>query len=276
MPTKLFKPNSPGSDFDNRMSILCPGKAKIVKAILEDDFDLVFDLGAGQCVIGLELAKNNFFGLIVSVDKDKPSNWSDNSDESMCKHCFIQDSLGHFADTYKVKKAGRIAVVLSAVLHELDIDEFIRVQNFLSELSRKYDVAVFIREPYYDDKLFIGSFVENEVLRVMVRKDEQYEEYLNAPKKSWALRDVARYSSVSYLNYMFLLSYGEEAWEREKHEGRFTFSWEQICDFLNECGLSVAYKYYERDPVYANLGSIYDSIRYTSCLIVADNNKERN
>lgn len=262
-------------DFNDRMSILCPGKAKIVKAILEDDYDLVLDLGAGQCVIGLELAKNGFNGQIISVDNIKTDQLSP---EDKKKVHFRIDSIGHFADTFELDKYEfdsycKIAIVLSAVLHELDLDEFIRLQNFISELSRKYSVTVFIREPYYDDKLLISDALETYVQSMDAFNldiEPKFKEYLNAPKKSWALPGVPLH--IQYINYKFLLSYGEDAWEREKSEGRFTFSWEQLSNFLCECNLSVNYKYYERDSVYSKL-DLYNLIRYTSCLIVASNDK---
>lgn len=260
-------------DFNDRMSILCPGKAKIVKAILEDDYDLVLDLGAGQCVIGLELAKNGFNGQIISVDNIKTDQLSP---EDKKKVHFRIDSIGHFADTFNVDNCGygpiyRIAIILSAVLHELDIDEFIRLQNFIGELGRKYSVTVFIREPYYDENLLISNALETYVQSMDAFNldiEPKFKEYLDASKKSWALPGAPLH--IQYINYKFLLSYGEDAWEREKCEGRFTFSWAQLSDFINECALSVKYKYYERDSVYSKL-DIYNIIRYTSCLIVASN-----
>ena len=248
------------NEFNKRMSILNKGKSKIIDTILRLQPDVVLDLGAGQCVIGLELAKKGYSGHIIAVDKEISKTFTKKD-----KNEVYTMSLGDFVDQAEVQvlKHKKVAIVLSAVLHELDIDEYTKVQTLVTDINQiAADLTVFIREPYYDDKLIYRPICPD------FAKDEKFNDYRLENKKSWAMQNGIPLD-VMYMNYLFLLAYGPDSWDREKSEGRFTFSLEQIQDFIASTGLSVVYKYYERDEMYKNI-----PVRYSSCLFVCGR-KER-
>jgi len=74
------------------------------------------------------------------------------------------------------------------------------------------------------------------------------------------------------VNYCFLKSYGPDSWEREKHEGRFTFTAGQIKAFVKECGCRITHHSYEKDEFYKDTlpNGVYNALSHTGTILVCE------
>ena len=75
---------------------------------------------------------------------------------------------------------------------------------------------------------------------------------------------------IAFINYCFLKSYGEGSWEREKNEGRFTFTCTELSSFINSCGCKTMEMEFEKDEFYKDTlpHKMYQKISYTGTLTV--------
>jgi len=261
-------------EFDKRMNVLNGGKKEIVDFILSGQFDNVIDLGCGQCVIEKALVAGGFTGHMICVDVVEPVLVGPEKALKDKIH-FIKKDLA-LIDTIsdKLRLAGKTCFILSAVLHELGGAIRDKVSVILRDISKAGDVML-IREPYHDDVIQAGniSAVIDEACQIWSGKEgRKLESYLLAPKKAATIIP----NHIGIINYAFLRFYGKSAgtWDREVHEGRYTFSKTDLYAFVENSCFSIKDISFEKDSGYAGLKlgtlNVFDILRYTSCLFVAE------
>lgn len=237
--------------FDERMAIRTDGKRRLAEHIVEYAPDAVIDLGCGECAVGAILREMGYEGRIIAVDKRA------GAPKRGLNITFVkQDILEYMRNASKQTR--RIAIVLSAVLHE--ITGFYELAHLI--LEKFPDCLLLIREPIWSSGTLSGTLKSS--LPDIPLSDEKYGEYvrLNA-HRGWTYDQIEA-------NYLFARSYGPGSWEREKHEGRFTFDAKDIENFIQECG---GWRYeteYEHDPIYEKTlpYGAGKSFNYTGTLIV--------
>lgn len=242
------------TEFYERMNVQNKEKAEIVNYVMDmfnDKNTLVLDLGAGSFVIEKMLRENKFKGSMIAIEKNavecKP----------MTRCEIVQDDIfyGTLSRIKKICKFKHVVIILSAVLHELSKQKLEKIADLIRLIGHTTHIHLAIREPIITDDLFTEDF------EILV--DEKYLEYKDLHRREWTER-------VTFLNYCFLLSYGEEAWKRESREGRFTFTLMEIMDFISKCGCEIDSFDEEHNPFYQHTlpYDMYDKIRYTGTLII--------
>lgn len=231
------------TEFQNRMNILNKNKNKIIEFILQNNFDLILDLGAGTCVIEQNLPDHIHK---IAIEKN-PLNIQINNTEIIC------DDIIHALKNKinEINQYKSVCVILSAVLHELNKTQLRQLSNLLNQIQNK---TIYIREPLITDCLITEPF--------QVIDSPKFNEYKSL--HSWN-------EEITFINYCFLISYGENSWDREKLEGRFTFTFEEMVDFIEKCGVSITKIFMECDEFYKQTlpYDMYDKIHYTGNLIIA-------
>ena len=244
------------NDFYERMNVRNCGKTKVAQYILENfnsEKTLVLDLGAGTCVIDQLLLENGFKGDITAIDRQPKSAIEDQSHFK-----FIRDDLiNALTDLLKpAKQYKRVVIILSAILHELSKKDLIDLAALIRIINRSTYVYMIIREPVITNALIAKEFV--------VIDEEDFETYKSLHKhNNWTER-------IAFINYCFLKSYGEGSWEREKNEGRFTFTCNELSSFINSCGCKTMEMEFEKDEFYKDTlpHKMYQKISYTGTLTV--------
>ena len=150
-----------------------------------------------------------------------------------------------------------MVVVLSAILHELTWQELHELATIIKLINCVSTVILLIREP-----LIMDSLIKKDITVIPSKELEIYKNYHSS--NHWN-------NEITFINYCFLKSYGEQSWDREKYEGRFTFTREEMCEFIEECGCELDMLEFEKDEFYKGTlpYGIYDKINYTSTLILA-------
>lgn len=252
------------TEFYERMNVRNQGKTRIVDIIMSEydsKDNLVIDVGAGSCIIEQMLVERGFKGRMRAIDKNP--NAMESLDSRWFKHFTpdSRDAISGVMDAILWSKGyeKKIVFILSAVLHELTKQD--REDLFhLIRISKRYaNVTVLIREPLFDFRLInlsSGGLPVN-------TNDKDFLEYFNIH-----VGEFPHYAQL-FANYCFAASYGPEAWEREKHEGRFTFTMDDISHFAKIAELNISEVERERDEFYKNTipYGIYDRLNWTGTLI---------
>jgi len=249
------------TEFYERMNVQNKEKMEIVNYVMNmfnHKNTLVLDLGAGSFVIEKMLRENKFRGSMIAIEKNavecKP----------MTRCEIVQGDIfyGTLSRIKKICKFKNVIVVLSAILHELDEHKMGMIADLIKLIGHTTNVHLAIREPMITSDLFVKDFD--------VIKDAKFEEYQSLHRNQWS-------DQVTFLNYCFLLSYGPEAWERESHEGRFTFTYMELLNFICRCGCEIDYVGYESNPFYQHTlpYDMFDNVKYTGTLILCDWKGER-
>ena len=248
------------NEFYNRMNIKNGGKTEVALQILtkfNDKDTLVIDVGAGTCVIDKMLLEADFKGSIIAIDHNdncdiKPTN----NFQFLCNDLLLSmtDLMLFQLPTEKYKT---IVIILSAILHELSKED-LQYLSFLINTFTSFsyvNVNLIIREPI-DTNLLIKKTFE-------IHNSKEFKEYKKIHvSNNWS-------EEITFINFCFLKSYGPNSWDREKHEGRFTYNDEEIHDFVKKCGLEILAVTYEQDEFYKNTlpFDMYDNISYTGTLL---------
>ena len=183
----------------------------------------VLDLGAGTGAMAREIAEK--YGCHVdAVDQD----WkSDNLDTCEGKVNYIQSSIKEFIyEFHSSKKYDRI--ILSGIIHELDFNTIDVIHRGLYRMMAK-NCRILIREPFWDSSLTMlkdeEKFARLVAGNVSALKTIEYEK-----TEKLSTRAIFRHDNLSplstclfWLNLAFVISYGKDSWEREKHEYRYAY-----------------------------------------------------
>lgn len=237
--------------FDERMAVRTDGKRRLAEHIMEYAPDSVIDLGCGECAVGAILREMGYAGKIIAVDKRAGA-----PNPKLGITFARQDILEYMRNASK--QAGRVAIVLSAVLHE--ITGFYELAHLI--LEKFPDWLLLIREPVWSSGTLSGTLKSK--LPDIPDSDAGYGEYV------WLNMTRGWTDDQMVANYLFARSYGPGSWKREKREGRFTFDAKDIENFIQECG---GWRYeteYEHDPIYEKTlpYGAGKSFNYTGTLIV--------
>lgn len=237
----------------------------------------VLDLGCGNGFMSQRLAKMGIDCTCVDLDfLGYPQ------EETEHYHPIKGDMLEVVAQLMKNGKLDYDVIILSAVLHEINHDMALSFVQALVKASSKptriiigehlimpsTQIQVLNKELW---RYFNNKFCKNDELKTSMK------EYWLAPKiceKEFLNQEY----TIRNLNWAFCYAYGNESWEREKSQMRFTFSWGDITNALEEVGISkrqITYFLY-KDPYYkeifanVGLGELYDFLTYTSSCLYFD------
>ena len=250
------------TEFYERMNVRNQGKTRIADIILQNydsKYTLIVDVGAGSCVIEQMLVDGGFKGSMVAIDKNPNAM----SDTDLFKSVIPMNRDAILGVMSTILFAGgrekRIVFILSAVLHELTPQDRTDLFHLIRIAKKYFGVTVLIREPIFDFKLIdlsSGGLPVN-------TNDKDFLEYFNIH-----VGEFPHYAQL-FANYCFAASYGHEAWEREKHEGRFTFTMDDISRFAKIAELNISEVERERDEFYKNTlpYGLYDRLNWTGTLI---------
>jgi SAM-dependent methyltransferase len=234
----------------------------------------VLDLGAGTGKISRDIAEK-WGAHVDAVDIQFKDNCQ-NSDSVTYYGMGINEFLANYPD----KKYD--CIVLSAILHELS-DEYI--EEMLAKLQNvmKANCRILVREPFYDEAL--GPVLVQDLNKyVDLVKDHlpagKAIEFALTPKlNSGNCLCIEDLIGIDWINLSFTISYGDQAWEREKHELRYARSldWcKRVFDmpkrpFTGFQALPVLDKTYRRHFINANIpAEAFDLIQYTGMLVIID------
>lgn len=236
----------------------------------------VLDLGAGTGKIARDIA-SAYGAHVDAVDIQFKDNCTD-SDNVSYYGMSIADFLKTFAGTKKYD-----CIVLSAILHELGNEDIQLLQIYLPEVMMT-NCRILIREPFYDSALGpvlkenAKEFIELTSTNISANKAF---EFVQTPKLSSRMAlDIQKFGTATdYANLSFTLSYGEQSWEREKHELRYARSLDWCKAFFNFVyrpftafqvlpTLDTTYKQHFIDAGIP--GRAFDLIQYTGMLVVVD------
>ena len=221
------------NEFYNRMNIKNGGKTEVALQILtkfNDKDTLVIDVGAGTCVIDKMLLEADFKGSIIAIDhNDNCDIKPTNNFQFLCNDLLLS-MTDLMLFQLPTEKYKTIVIILSAILHELSKEDL----QYLAFLINTFTS-------------FSYEFKEYKKIHV---------------SNNWS-------EEITFINFCFLKSYGPNSWDREKHEGRFTYNDEEIHDFVKKCGLEILAVTYEQDEFYKNTlpFDMYDNISYTGTLL---------
>lgn len=253
------------NEFYKRMNIPNSGKIQIVERIVRffnNKETLVLDLGAGSCVIERLLMRVKFKGSIIAIERNEIEGLS--SKFGNYKKCeIVHDDLfsGTLDRILKIKSFKTVVVVLSAILHELTQEELYRLAALIKLIGYIADVNLIVREPLATDDLI------KEPLDIV--KTNDYFIYKGLHKReNWS-------EEITFINYCFLKSYGEQSWDREKFEGRFTFTYSEMKDFIEQCGCEMFNLEFQKDEFYKKTlpYGIFDKIKWTGTSFCAKTRK---
>ena len=248
----------------------------------------VLDLGAGTGKIARDIAEK-YNAHVDAVDIQFKDNCQ-NSDNVT----YYGMSIIDFIKTHKGKKYD--CIILSAIIHELDKLTLDFLKEYLPIMMKK-NCRVIIREPFYerglgpikaeDDEEFIDLVSKN------ISADKAFGYYLATKLSlggSMFGHQIHFGSSIDYANLAFVVSYGEQSWEREKHEFRYAYSLDWCKDFFNFTEkrfhdsvarpftgfqvYPVLDKTYREHFIKAGIPSeAFDLIQYTGMIVVIDYSK---
>ena len=236
----------------------------------------VLDLGAGTGKIARDVAAA-YNAHVDAVDIQFKDNCVDNDNVSYFGMS-IRDFLVNYAGIKKYD-----CIILSAILHELNNDDIQCLQIYLPQVMSD-NCRVLIREPFYDSVLGpvlkedAAEFIELVSTNISAKKAF---EFVQTSKLSSGLAlDAQKFgSAIDYANLAFTVSYGEQSWQREKHELRYARSLDWCKAFFN-----FAYRPFTAFQVLPTLDKTYrqhftnvgipdkafDMIQYTGMLVVVD------
>lgn len=257
-------------DFGKRMD------AAEDKAMLVDYAEFatrVLDLGAGTGKISRDIAEK-WGAHVDAVDIQ----FKDNCQNSELV-TYYGMSISNFLKTYKDNKYD--CIVLSAILHELNSDELATLAAYLQHMMLP-NCRILIREPFYDQVL--GP--------VLVSDAEKFVELVSSNIKASKALEFIRTSKLSgqkdfnsfgtatdWANLAFTISYGEQSWEREKHEYRYARSLDWCKRYFNFderpfTGFQLIPVFDETYSKHFEKAGIpkeaFDMIQYTGMLIIID------
>lgn len=199
-------------NFGKRMDAAQDKKTLIIRC---EGAKRVLDLGAGTGAMAREIAKK--YGCQVdAVDLQ----WkAENMDTCDGKVNYIQDSIAHFIHSFDRDQYD--CIILSGIIHELDWNTVATIHEELYKLMAN-NCRIIIREPFWEPSLKLvrnfSSFTELVSEHISSYKALQY-----AEKSKLSLREIKAYSWQFWLNLAFVVSYGEDSWDRECHEYRYAY-----------------------------------------------------
>ena len=243
----------------------------------------VLDLGAGTGAMAKEIAKK--YGCRVdAVDKDFKAKVRQNGKGNITYYgVSIRDFLREYSKGHTYD-----CIIFSGVLHELNNDDLEDIKMFLPGLMAR-NCRILIREPLYDH--YLGPVLDEDSKRfidlisdsVSVKKAFEYKDTSKISDQCFGpgfimFRDMG-HNALFYANLAFVISYGEDSWEREKYEYRYARSidWaKSFFDFYSRpfTGFQM---YPVKDTTYRQHfinagipGKAFDLIQYTGLHIIID------
>lgn len=236
----------------------------------------VLDLGAGTGKIARDIAEK-YNAHVDAVDIQFKDNCQ-NSDNVTYFGMGIKEYLETCDKKYD-------CVILSAILHELS-DEYLEyLTQYLPHLMMD-NCRIIVREPFYDSTL--GPILKSDAKKFIDLvsnniKASKAVEFMQLPKLSNSMYNPVVFgSAVDWANLSFTVSYGEQSWEREKHELRYARSLNWCKSFFNFKTrpftafqvLPTLDKTYKTHFVNAGIpGEAFDLIQYTGMLVIIDYSK---
>jgi len=250
------------------------------KAMLVDyaeDATSVLDLGAGTGKISRDIAEK-WGAHVDAVDIQFKDNCQ-NSDQVT----YYGIGINEFLANYPEKRYD--CIVLSAILHELSNDYLEEMIGMLQKVMLQ-NCRILIREPFYDN--ILGPVLPKDLEKYVKLVENKLPagkviEYAMTPKLNSKMPlDIEDLLGIDWINFSFVITYGEQSWEREKHELRYarsldwcksTFNF-PLRPFTGFQVYPVLDKTYKRHFVNAGIpGEAFDLIQYTGMIVVIDYSK---
>lgn len=245
----------------------------------------VLDLGAGTGKMAREIAEK--FGCEVSA-----------VDKSYEKEAYTENNVTYYGmsikDFLRTEQSDKKydCIILSAILHELNgqqLEAFLYLPSIMSQNCR-----IIIREPFYD--FFLGPVTRDNTEIEDAKKFielvsssvnfHRVKEYQQAAKLSETVlpyfdENSSIHSVIFWANLAFVLSYGEDSWEREKHEYRYARSLDWCKEFFNSFRSYTGFqvypvldKTYRQHFINAGIpGEAFDLLKYTGMHVIIDYSK---
>ena len=238
----------------------------------------VLDLGAGTGKISRDIAEK-YGAHCDAIDIQFKDNCQ-NSDGVTYYGMSIKDFFMN--EVYGDTKYD--CIILSAILHELSESDIGNLEWYLPKVMAD-NCRIIIREPFYGTSL--GPVVKEEKRFIDLVSShisaKKAIEYIQTPKLSDEDYTKKTFcSSTDWANLAFVVSYGEQSWEREKHELRYARDLNWLKEkfnlrtrpFTGFQVYSVLDKTYRDHFIKAGIpGEAFDLIQYTGMIIVIDYSK---
>lgn len=260
-------------EFGNRMDA-AEDKAMLVDCA--EGFKYILDLGAGTGKISRDIAKK--WGARVDAVDIQFKDSCQNSDSVMYYGMGINEFLATTTKKYD-------CIVLSAILHELSDDYIVTMLARLQDVMLP-NCRILIREPFCDNVLgpVLNKDLDNFVDLVKNKLPAgKAIEFATTPKlHSERPLNITDLVGIDWVNMCFTISYGEQSWERERHELRYARALNWCKEFFNFSRrpftgfqvYPVLDKTYKKHFVNAGIpGEAFDLIQYTGMIVVIDYSK---
>lgn len=263
------------TEFYNRMA-LPSNKEQMIK--LASHCNYILDLGCGRGEVDWAIAKEmgtyTVFDCVDSSVTEFAEDYELSKVVEPYRPNFYNMDLVEF-----VEKTGHTydCIILSAVLHELNSEQMRRLAKSLRRIMRE-NCTLLIREPLFTHNLIKNKSEFKSIFSHLALPLHTYLDWMAAHKKS-----ERRVPSVyQCINMLFTLAYGENSWDREKHEHRFAYSLSYIKRWARSvykkrvhC-LYYRYKdcsYYKHFAAAGLPQQALDQLSYTSGLLVVTNDR---
>lgn len=244
------------------------GKRRLIS--MASEAKCALDLGAGNGFIAHELS-SRYKAKVVAIEKDGEYEYGSSPLVKWVK----SDIVDYLSDERNQMHQFDL-IVFSAVLHELSDAELNLILRLLPKFMAK-NCRILIREPFFDKAL--GPVLpcdEQTVCKLIANSnpsDDKLWQYRTCSKKSTrGFSPCAR----DFLSYAFVLSYGEESWERERREFRYARSleWcERAFNFATNPYVSFRIEFefdesYRKHFAAAGIdASVLDRVQYTGMIV---------
>jgi len=242
----------------------------------------VLDLGAGTGKMAREIAEK--FGCEVSA-----------VDKSYEKKTYTENNVTYYGmsieDFLRAERSDKKydCIILSAILHELNdqqLEAFLYLPSIMSQNCR-----ILIREPFFDyslgpvtrDAEDAKKFIELVSSNVDFFRVKEYQHATKLSETPFPhFGETCSFDTTTFwANLAFVLSYGEDSWEREKHEYRYARSLDWCKEFFNRFRSYTGFqvypvldKTYRQHFINAGIpGGAFDLLKYTGMHVVIDYSK---
>lgn len=265
-------------EFHRRLDIANEGKKRVADEVMcfNKPDTLVIDLGAGTCVIERLLLERGFKGSAYAIDRQGSApDWMASAPGFLFVKGDIIDRFTPLMGKLRRKGKGQhVVFVLSAVLHEMTKEEREDLAALIRVASRRTEARVhlIVREAVYGPIIDCGPGIGRILADVSIPAElkGKWAEYAKIHRYEWPY-------DVLFANFCFAVSYGPESWERERKEGRYALSENDLRDFASDCGFRVETEWFEKDPLYASTlpFGLFEALQYTSRGFVCGRKEQR-
>lgn len=246
-------------------------KKTLIRTVIKAKPKRVLDLGAGTGIISKGISEANIF--VDAVDNCFKTDLLINTEFLTYHPVNIFTFLKHTSNKYD-------CIILSALLHELNPFEILKLKRLLKRVIDKEDCTIIIREPYYEKtkeciKPFISKDAQKKFKELMITltPEKTIRKFFRKPKLSW----LTVPKCIKYLNLAFTVSYGEQSWKREVKEYKYAYSkkyLERFCKSIIPEAVTIITQNYDKNykQFFIECGyteEVYSSFEWTNCTLIA-------